>query len=129
VRKVRVLLVEDDTIMATLLINLLESHEIETSLAQTGREAIHLIQKFNPDLLILDIVMPEGNGFYVAEWLQKHNYLYNIPLVVYSAYDLDEQERQRLKLGHTEFLTKGQVTIQEFEQKVMELIQRISPND
>ncbi|QLE59464.1 response regulator [Nostoc sp. TCL26-01] len=125
-QRVRILIVEDDPDLAEVLITLLEKHDIETFLAKTGKEAIRLSQTVNPDLLILDLIFPETDGFAVIDWLQKHNRLCNVPVVVYSARDLDESERQRLKLGHTEFLTKGRVTTQEFEQRVIELLQRIT---
>jgi PAS domain S-box-containing protein len=125
-KKLRVLVVEDDVELAELLVTLLKTHHIETWIAKTGREAIHLSQELKPDLLILDLILPEGDGFRVVDWLQQHNQLYNIPLVVYSAKDLDEPERNRLKLGDTEFLSKGRVTVQEFEQKVMTLLQQIT---
>ncbi|BAY07656.1 response regulator [Calothrix sp. NIES-2098] len=127
-KRFRILIVEDDNDLAQLLITLFERHDIETFLAQTGREAIHLSQEINPDLLILDLILPESDGFTVVDWLQQHNRLCSTPVVVYSATDLDESERNRLKLGHTEFLTKGRVTTQEFEQRVMELLQRITQN-
>ncbi|BAY24171.1 multi-component transcriptional regulator, winged helix family protein [Calothrix sp. NIES-2100] len=126
--RMRILIVEDDNDLAQLLITLFERHDIETFLAQTGREAIHLSQKVNPDLLILDLILPESDGFAVVDWLKKHNQLCSTPVVVYSAKDLDESERNRLKLGHTEFLTKGRVTTQEFEHRVMELLQRMTQN-
>ena len=125
-KRVRILIVEDDNDLADLLVTLFERHEIETFLAKTGREAIRLSQRVNPDVLILDLILPESDGFTVVDWLQQHNQLCNIPVFVYSAKDLDESERHRLKLGHTEFLTKGRVTIQEFEQRVMELLGRIT---
>ncbi|MFH7026199.1 MAG: response regulator [Heteroscytonema crispum UTEX LB 1556] len=127
-QSVRVLLVEDDTALAEVLMTLFKLHDIEIRLAKTGREAIHISQEFNPDLLILDLVLPEVDGFAVVEWLQHHHRLYNIPLMVYSAKELDESERERLKLGHTEFLNKGQVTAQEFEHRVMELLRGITCN-
>lgn len=127
-QRVRILIVEDDPDLVELLITLFSRHGIETFCAKTGREAIHLSQEVNPDLLILDLILPETDGFAVVDWLQKHNHLCDIPLVVYSAKDLDESERQRLKLGDTEFLTKGRVTTQEFEQRVIELLQRITHN-
>lgn len=126
--RVRVLVVEDDDNLAQLLIALLQQHGIETFLAQTGREAIRQSQEIHPDLIILDLVLPEYDGFDVVEWLQQHNRLYNIPLLIYSARDLNDSERTKLQLGHTEFLTKGRVSTQEFEQKVMELIGRITQN-
>jgi PAS domain S-box-containing protein len=126
--QVRVLLVEDDTDLAEVLMILFKQHGIETFLAKTGKEAIRLSQEVNPDLLILDLVLPECDGFAVVEWLQQHNQLNKIPLMVYSAKELDESERRRLKLGYTEFLKKGQVTAQEFEQRVMDLLQRMTHN-
>ncbi|ABA19864.1 multi-component transcriptional regulator, winged helix family [Trichormus variabilis ATCC 29413] len=128
-RRVRILIVEDDADLAELFVTLFERHDIETFSAKTGREAIHLSQEVNPDLLILDLILPETDGFAVVDWLQKHQRLCNIPVVVYSAKDLDESERKRLKLGHTEFLTKGRVTTKEFEQRVIELLQRITPTN
>jgi CheY-like chemotaxis protein len=127
-KRVRILLVEDDIKLAELLITLFEQHNIETFLAKTGKEAIRLSQEVNPDLLILDLVLPEGDGFAVVEWLQQHSRLYKIPLMVYSAKDLNESDRQRLNLGHTEFFQKGRVTTQEFEQRVMNLLQQITLN-
>jgi PAS domain S-box-containing protein len=127
-KRLRILIVEDDHDLAQLLLTLFERHDIETFLARTGREAIRLSQKVNPDLLILDLILPESDGFAVVDWLQQHNQLCRTPLVVYSAKDLQQTERNRLQLGHTEFLTKGRVTTQEFEQRVMELLQRITQN-
>jgi PAS domain S-box-containing protein len=125
-KQIKILIVEDDNDLADLLVTLFERHDIETFLAKTGREAIQLSQEINPDLIILDLILPESDGFAVVDWLKQHNQLYSIPVVVYSAKDLDEIERDRLKLGHTEFLTKGRVTTQEFEQKVIDLLQRIT---
>lgn len=122
----RVLIVEDDPILAEIISTLLTTHHIQTHLAKTGSEAIRLSQDFDPDLLILDISLPEGDGFAVVEWLKQHNRLYRIPLLVYSAKDLDASERQRLQLGDTQFLTKGRVSIREFEMSVMELLQKIT---
>ncbi|MBD2518352.1 response regulator [Nostoc sp. FACHB-973] len=127
-KRVRVLIVEDDTDLAQLLMTLFERHKIETFLAKTGREAIRLSQEVNPDLMILDLILPESDGFAVVDWLQQHNHLYNTSVLVYSAKDLDESEHNRLKLGHTEFLTKGRVTTEEFEQRVMQLLQGITHN-
>ncbi len=127
-KRVRVLLVEDDPDLAEVLQTWFEHHHIEIFLAKTGREAIHLSQEVNPDLLILDLILPEGDGFAVVEWLQQHNQLCKIPLMVYSAKDVDESQKKRLKLGHTEFLKKGQVTPKDFEQRVMKLLHQITQN-
>lgn len=124
--RIRILIVEDDSDLAQMLGLLFQQHGMETFHARTGREAIYLSQQVNPDLLILDLVLPKGDGFTVVDWLQQHNHLCRTPLVVYSARDLDEAERRRLRLGQTEYLAKGRITIQEFEQRVMELLHKVT---
>ncbi|MGJ5673410.1 MAG: response regulator [Nostochopsis sp.] len=124
-KQIRVLLVEDDPDLAEVLQTLFKLHDINIVHAKTGKEAIRLSQKVKPDLLILDLILPEGDGFTVVEWLQQHNQLCKIPLMIYSAKELEESERKRLKLGHTEFLEKGQVTPQEFEHRVMSLLHQV----
>lgn len=124
-RNAKVLIVEDDLDLAQILIAVFERYGIETYHAQTGREAIHSSQQIVPDLLVLDLILPEGDGFAVVDWLRQHNRLCKVPLVIYTSKDLDETERERLKLGQTMFLTKGRITPEQFEQRVIKLLSRI----
>jgi PAS domain S-box-containing protein len=121
----RVLVVEDDLDLAGVLTTMFERHGIEAYHAQTGREAIQLSQHVLPDLLLLDLVLPEGDGYTVVEWLRLYDYLHEVPLVVYSAEELTKAERDRLALGPTEFFTKGRITPEDFEQRVIALLNRI----
>ncbi|MEM8807912.1 MAG: response regulator, partial [Cyanobacteria bacterium P01_G01_bin.38] len=79
-----------------------------------------------PNLLVLDLALPDGDGFAVVDWLRQHNQLCRVPLVVYTARDLDDVERQQLRLGQTLFLTKGRVSPDEFEKQVIQLISRMT---
>jgi PAS domain S-box-containing protein len=133
---IKVLIVEDDLELGQVLATVFSRHGIETFYAQTGREAIHLSQRILPDLLVLDLALPEYNGFAVVDWLRQHNRLCQVPLVVYTAQDLDESDRERLKLGQTLFFTKGRITSHEFEQRAIDLLNRMirgktgdTPND
>jgi PAS domain S-box-containing protein len=122
---IRVLIVEDDRDLAQVLSTLFTQHGIATYCAQTGREAIQLSQQVIPDLLVLDLGLPECDGFVVVDWLQQHNRLCSVPLVIYTARDLDHEDRDRLQLGETLILTKGRISPQEFEQRVIQLLNRI----
>ena len=102
-----------------------ERYGITTYHAQTGKEAINLSQQIMPNLLVLDLVLPEYDGFAVVDWLRQHNRLCHMPLVVYSAKDINNVERERLKLGQTLFLTKGRIHPEEFEQRVIKLLNRL----
>ena len=127
-RVARVLVVEDDRDLAKVLVAMFQRHGIETVYAHTGREAVRVCERLEPDLLVLDLILPDGDGFMVADWLKQHDRLRQMPLVVYSAKDLDGEERERLQLGHTAFFTKGRITPEEFEQRVLGLLDRIVPN-
>ncbi|MDZ8050945.1 MAG: PAS domain S-box protein [Aulosira sp. ZfuVER01] len=122
---IKVLIVEDDLDLAQVLIALFNRHGITTFYAQTGREAIQISQNILPDLLVLDLGLPENDGFAVVDWLRQHQRLCQVPLIVYTARDLDESDRDRLKLGQTLFFTKGRITPQEFEQRVINLLNRM----
>jgi CheY-like chemotaxis protein len=125
----QVLVVEDDLDLAGVLIARFQRHGIETMHARTGREAIEVCEQMRPDLLVLDLILPDGDGFAVVDWLRQQDQLRRVPLVVYSAKDLDAGEREQLQLGHTEFFTKGRITPQEFEHRVIGLLAHLVPNE
>jgi PAS domain S-box-containing protein len=120
----KVLIVEDDHDLAQVLIAMFNRHGIEAFHAYTGLQALQISQNIIPDLLVLDLGLPEYDGFAVVDWLRQHNILCHVPLVVYTAQDLNESDRQRLKLGQTIYLTKGRISPQEFEQRVIILLNR-----
>ena len=123
----KVLIVEDDRDQAAILTAIFERHGIETFRAADGREAIELSQQVLPDLLVLDLGLPEADGFQVVDWLRHHERLSALPVVVYTARELGKADRARLRLGpSTEFLTKGRITPQDFEQRVMGLLGRLT---
>jgi CheY-like chemotaxis protein len=124
---VKVLVVEDDADLATLLLEMFHRNGYETFHCRTGQDAVQVLQEITPDLLVLDIMLPEGDGFGVVSWLRQHQHLCKLPLVVYTGRDLGHAERERLKLGPTEILTKGRITPEQFEQHVLEFIARVIP--
>ena len=121
----QVLLVEDDRDLSRVIIATFERHGIKIFHGGTGREAIDLIQRLPLDLIVLDVNLPEVDGFAVVDWLRQQDRLRETPLVVYTVQDLPASDRARLDLGHTEFLTKGRVSPEDFERRVVGLLGRI----
>jgi hypothetical protein len=121
----RVLVVEDDSDLAGVLTTMFNEHGIQTAHARTETEAIQLCQEFLPDLLVLDLVLSKGDGFAVVEWLRQHDRLSQIASIVYSAKDLDREERSRLSLGRTEFLTKSQISPEALEGLAINLLHQV----
>ena len=125
----RVLVVEDDEDLAGVLIATFARHGVQTFHAGDGTQAIEISQRVLPDLLVLDLGVPGVDGFEVVGWLRRHERLHVVPMVVYTARDLDESDRARLRLGATtEFLTKGRITPLDFEQRVMTLLGQLAPS-
>ncbi|MGD0011463.1 MAG: PAS domain S-box protein [Terriglobia bacterium] len=122
----RVLVVEDDLDLAHVIQEVFERHGYKVFHAQTGSEAIQSAERVFPNLIVLDLVLPEGDGFDVVAGLRHNKALRSVPLVVYTAKDIDEAEREKLKLGETVFLTKGRISPEEFEKRVIGLLDRLT---
>lgn len=88
-----------------------------------------MAQRVEADLLILDLALPGLDGYAVIDWLKDHDLWRNLPLVVYSASEPTPSQRQRLQLGHTEFITKSRVAPEEFEKRIVALLDTLTHND
>ncbi|NUU30625.1 PAS domain S-box protein [Arthrobacter sp. C9C5] len=116
------LLVEDDQGLAAVLAEGFRQLGIRVHHAPTARQALALCSHIVPDLVVLDLQLPDQDGFAVVAQFRQDARLRGVPLAVYSARDVDEADRKRLRLGRTGFFTKGRVNPDEFEQHVMELL-------
>ncbi|MDA8282391.1 MAG: response regulator, partial [Actinomycetota bacterium] len=116
------LVVEDDPQLAEVLEVTLARHGLKVRRARTGREAMRLGRALVPDLLVLDLALPGGDGYSVVEWMRSQRWLSSVPVLVYTAFDLEKADRDRLRLGETKFLTKGRTSPALFEAKLEELL-------
>lgn len=116
------LLVEDDDGLATVLAERFRRLGVRVHRAATARQALDACSRIVPDLVVLDLQLPDQDGFAVVAQLRQHPRLRGTPLAVYSARDVDEPDRKRLRLGKTGFFTKGRVNPDEFELHVMDLL-------
>jgi CheY-like chemotaxis protein/anti-sigma regulatory factor (Ser/Thr protein kinase) len=120
-----VVVVEDDVDLARVLESMFASHGVATHVVASGEEALELLGRVTPDLLVLDLMLPERDGFDVVEVLRRQGRLADVPMLVYTALDLAAEERDRLRLGPTEYLTKSRVSPHEFERRALELLRRV----
>jgi signal transduction histidine kinase/CheY-like chemotaxis protein len=120
-----VLLVEDDEDLASVLISSFQDAAVHVDHASTRQLAIRQCITRPPDLLILDLTLPDGDGFSLVEWLRQQPNLRSLPLVVYSGREISESDMAKLRLGPTEFLTKAKVQPQEVEELVLSMVHRM----
>jgi PAS domain S-box-containing protein len=122
--KARILVVEDDVDLAETIAAIFQRDGIEVKLAHTLHEATDSCSRFEPHLMVLDIGLPDGNGFNVVDWLRQRENLARLPLVVYSGRDLSIAERRMLTLGPTHFLAKARVQPQQLEALVLTMLRQ-----
>jgi Signal transduction histidine kinase len=120
-----VLLVEDDCDLANVVLASFQNVAIHIDHAATRQQAIRHCIDFPPDLLILDLTLPDGDGFSLVDWLRQQPKLRSLPLVVYSGREVSDGEMAKLRLGPTEFLTKARIQPQEVEELVISIVQRL----
>jgi signal transduction histidine kinase/DNA-binding response OmpR family regulator len=122
-----VLLVEDDADLAAVIIAGFEEAQVRVDHANTRQSAMDHCRGDRPALIILDLTLPDGDGFSLVEWLRQQPDLLSLPLVVYSGRDLADAEMTKLRLGPTDFLTKAKVQPSEVEELVLSIVQHLRP--
>ncbi len=116
------LVVEDDETLSRLLVRQLGGVGIAARVAPSGTEAVARARIRRPDLLVLDVELPGGDGFFVVRTLREDPSLRTVPLLVYTAQDLTEADRERLTLGPTRFLTKSRSSDESLRAAARELV-------
>ncbi|MGH8057254.1 MAG: response regulator, partial [Candidatus Entotheonellia bacterium] len=102
-----VLIVEDDSATRKLLRRLLEQAGWEVMEAEHGRAALARVAEHRPELILLDLLMPEMDGFAFVEEVRKQEAWRSIPIVVVTAKDLTDTDRLRLNGYVEQILQKG----------------------
>ncbi len=121
----QVLLVEDDQDLASVVVESFGAADVRLEHACTRQQAIRHCLSKRPDLIILDLTLPDGDGFSLVEWLRQRPETRSLPLVVYSGRDVSDREMSQLRLGPTEFLTKAKVQPHEVEELVRSMVHRM----
>lgn len=103
----RILVVDDDTLNRFLLVHMLEQQGyMDTFEAENGVEAIELVERLQPDLILLDVVMPEMDGYEVATQLKKMAGDIYLPIIFITALEDEDSLARCLEVGGDDFVAK-----------------------
>lgn len=116
-----VLIIEDDDATRKIVGTQLKSINIECIEAKNGAIGVELAHSCAPDLIVLDLDLPQFDGFELVSMLRAEKAC-ETPLLVYTGQDLSQQERAMLSLGITKHLTKSTCSMTEFLDSVKELL-------
>lgn len=105
--KEQILIVEDDLAMSTGIRDVLDMAGYKVQLAENGQEALRVLNRFRPDLIISDIMMPEMDGFELLEEVRRRPYWAVIPFIFLTAKGQRTDIRAGKQLGADDYLVKS----------------------
>ena len=104
--KMKILLVDDTTINIDVLIKTLEPEGYSLAVASNGQKALEIAQRFLPDLILLDIMMPGIDGFETCRQLKKQETTQDIPVIFITARNDTEDIIQGFRVGGVDYISK-----------------------
>jgi CheY-like chemotaxis protein len=126
-RCTRVLVVEDDSDQRAVLTEALPGPEWCVTEAENGRVGLDKLRSEQADLILLDIMMPEMDGFQFMAELQANPDWQHIPVLVLSALDLTHRDRQRLNLGVEQIFSKTSLSPEALVEQIRAVVSRAQP--
>jgi CheY-like chemotaxis protein len=120
-RPTRILLVEDDALQRELMREWLVGEQWMVHEAGNGREALALLRANKPDVILLDLMMPEMDGFQIVAALQEEPLWRDVPVIVITARDLNAKDRERLNSGVHSVLLKNTFRPNELVERIRQL--------
>jgi len=120
-----VLIVEDEEFLAKTLEDNLVSEGFTVELAMDGEEAMEKIEKNKPNLILLDLLLPKKDGFFVLNQVKQNPEWKLIPVVVLSNLGDDTDIKKALELGADDYFVKSQHPVQEVVEKVKKYLEGV----
>jgi DNA-binding response OmpR family regulator len=123
----KILVVDDDIHATTLFKTILNAKGFEALIVNDSAIAVQTADSTNPDLIILDLMMPEPNGFEVCRMLRADPKYSRTPIVIFTAMGDSESKATALEAGANEFLTKP-FRVEDLMQRIKSLIEKAEKN-
>jgi len=120
--KQKILLVEDDRFLIRAYKDGLERRGFEVDTARDGNEAVEKVKSNKPDLILLDLVMPDKNGFEVLEDIKMDDDLKNIPVIILTNLGQEVDKKKGLDLGAVDYLIKSDYSMGQVVDRVREYL-------
>jgi len=103
--KYSVMVIDDDVVSVTALTHLL-SDEFDVIAELDCQKSVAVAKELRPDIILLDVVMPETNGFEIIELLKKDEITKDIPVIIVTGLNNTKDEEQGLMLGAADYISK-----------------------
>lgn len=123
-----VMIVDDNEVELNEMSEIIQTEGIKTILAKNGKECLSLLQETIPDLLVLDLLMPDIDGFQILNEIRKAKATKNLPVIVVTAKDLSRRDKEILSGQVSTILTKSESTSQELFLHIKRILAELGEN-
>lgn len=106
-RRARVLIIEDDTFLAGMYVTKLTLENFDVQLASEGQQGLKLIRETNPDIILLDILLPKMSGFDILKAIKRNPKTKSIPVILLTNLGEKRDVVKGLELGAVDYLIKA----------------------
>jgi len=122
----KIVILEDDPSLTKSLSKILLDEGFEVHSAIDGETGLRIIEEKNPDLVILDIILPRKSGFEVMESLSANPKLSGIPVMVLTNLESSHDVNRMMELGVKSFLVKINYSLEEIVSKIKEVLSKFN---
>ena len=122
--KIKILVVEDDPFLLGMYVTKLEMSGFIVTGVEDGNEAVPAVEKEKPDLILLDIILPNMDGFEILKKLKKENSTKDIPVIIFTNLGQQADVEKGLELGAVDYLIKAHFTPSEVITKVNKILKK-----
>lgn len=116
-----VLVVEDNDLNMKLFCDLLEAHNYQTLQTREGSRVLDMVREHRPDLILMDIQLPEVSGLEVTRWLKEDADLKHIPVVAITAFAMKGDE-EKIRNGGCEAYIAKPISVKRFLETVQQFL-------
>lgn len=117
----KILIVEDNELNMKLFHDLLEVHGYATLQTKDGREALELARAHRPDLILMDIQLPEVSGLEVTKWIKADDDLKSIPVIAVTAFAMKGDE-EKIRSGGCEAYIAKPISVNSFLDTIQKVL-------
>ena len=121
-KKIYLLVTEDDEFLAKMYESGLTKQGFQVATAPNGEEGLMMAEKINPDLILLDLIMPKMDGFACLTKLKENPATKRIPVVILTNLGQDSDVKRGLEMGAEDYLIKTDFTVRQVGDKVRKIL-------
>lgn len=118
----KIAIIEDDPVISQMYRMKFEADGFDVQLADNGKRGVALVEAFTPDIILLDVNMPEMNGGEALKIIRAHEWGKNIPVIILTNMGEEESPKEIRALGIESYIVKADLTPRQVVQRVKEAL-------